>query len=154
MNSSLNLHVLRRLYNDEAATCWNYVLRTLSLHMPVSTFHRVSIHEVEYLLHCALYYYLNGLHDLIAKLVIESDISLSKRTVSDCSLPALNKRINASLRSLAVNREQCSRDRADPEVVSRGANNGELLSYPFPSPLLPFRHPHPLMRGSFCPISL
>src|SRR5208282_5529995 len=33
--------------------------------------------------------------------------------------------------------------RADPEVMSRGANNGEHLSYPFPSPSLPPPPPPP-----------
>src|SRR5208282_1553119 len=47
------------------------------------------------------------------------------------------KRINASLRSLAVNREQCSRNRGKSRGCVYGTNNGELLSYPFPSPSLP-----------------
>src|SRR5208282_4988695 len=57
--------------------------------------------------------------------------------------PDPHKRINASLRSLAVNREQCSRDRGRSRGCVYGTNNGELLSYPFPSPSLPPPPPTP-----------
>src|SRR5208282_185036 len=58
-------------------------------------------------------------------------------------MPHIYKRINASLRSLAVNREQCSRDGQIQRLCLGGANNGELLSYPFPSPSLPPPPPPP-----------